>query len=837
MRHRTVGSFAMRILLTIIFCLGGWLCPSLWGQDLALDWLRSQGGTGPETVSGLVIDPAGALYLCGTFTGTVDFDPSAGTQSLTAAGGHDIFVQKLDSNGQLLWVYQLGSPGDERAADLALDPSGSGLLLLADLGGSVDVDPGLGTTIAQPSDGRILVHKVDTAGQLVWARQLANDNPLSQGQALAVSSSGEVYLTGAFGGTGDFDPGPLSLPLSAQGSGSDIFLQKLTASGDLDWAYAYGGTPDGERGVDVTVDSLGEGYFIGEYGSSFDFDPGAGALFLPPAGAYSVFVVKFGAEGAFRWARQVRDQAAASAELIHFRPPLDLYCVSRFRSTVDADPGADTLAFTSVVAPDLLVQRLDTSGLLVWARQLAGKGEKRSHDLLSLPNGDLVLTGRFRDSLDLDPGAGIYWLVSDQQPGGGYSDDMFLTVLRANGSFAQARQGSSEGPDRGSALGLSPLGTLYQAGTFASTATFDAFNSGLTATAAGSSDIFVGQWNSLPSLPVYPGDANYDSMANFLDILPLGVAFGSLGPSRPSASLSWTPQSAPDWQSQYGLTGADYKHSDTDGDGLVGFDDTLALTLNRGQFHGLPSPAPVYPPTLTGNAPLHLIAPSVMLEGDTVALRLHLGTSDSIASQIYALAVELSYDTSSMDILYTHWDSSWLGIKDVNLITFAHEDSLAAQHRIAMSRTDGTPFTGYGQVATIIVVISDDIAKRGLALRMQWRQVLAINAQGQPLAVRASGVPFELGTDTTLLSSLPSGAQPFCELRYLPGQSVLALQSATPLSGCLHLYDPSGRLLSAVSLQHTLTQRVSLAHLPSGLYLIQVASLQHGLMTRRLWVR
>ena len=63
-----------------------------------------------ELYSGdMTTDAAGNVYIVGSFTGTVDFDPTSGTQNYTAQGYSDIYIQKLDINGNLIWLKQIGA--------------------------------------------------------------------------------------------------------------------------------------------------------------------------------------------------------------------------------------------------------------------------------------------------------------------------------------------------------------------------------------------------------------------------------------------------------------------------------------------------------------------------------------------------------------------------------------------------------------------------------------------------------------------------------------------------------------------------------------------------------
>src|SRR5690606_28763621 len=68
-------------------------------------WAKSFGG-GPSSSAAafsITIDNNGNIYTTGRFWATVDFDPGVGVYNLTSNGRHDIFIQKLDVNGDFLW--------------------------------------------------------------------------------------------------------------------------------------------------------------------------------------------------------------------------------------------------------------------------------------------------------------------------------------------------------------------------------------------------------------------------------------------------------------------------------------------------------------------------------------------------------------------------------------------------------------------------------------------------------------------------------------------------------------------------------------------------------------
>src|SRR5207248_3090451 len=79
------------------------------------------GGAISDMGRAVAADAAGNVYVTGTFGGTVNFDPGAGTFNLTSAGFDDVFVAKYTSAGALVWAGDIGGAGTDRSWGLALD--------------------------------------------------------------------------------------------------------------------------------------------------------------------------------------------------------------------------------------------------------------------------------------------------------------------------------------------------------------------------------------------------------------------------------------------------------------------------------------------------------------------------------------------------------------------------------------------------------------------------------------------------------------------------------------------------------------------------------------------
>ena len=131
-------------------------------------------------------------------------------------------------------------------------------------------------THADPHLGEIdawQVEKMEVGLTKGWARTWGGPGD-DHGYSVAVDNSGNVFVTGSFWDTVDFDPGPGVDNHSSDGP-DNIFLSKFDSSGNFVWARTWGGKwPD--RGYSVAVDGSGNAYVTGVFDFTADFDPGPG---------------------------------------------------------------------------------------------------------------------------------------------------------------------------------------------------------------------------------------------------------------------------------------------------------------------------------------------------------------------------------------------------------------------------------------------------------------------------------------------------------------------------------------------------------------------------------
>ncbi|WP_192579327.1 Ig-like domain-containing protein [Dyadobacter aurulentus] len=302
---------------------------------------------------GIALDAAGNIYLTGYFLGAVDFDPGPGTHivSSQAIGNSAIFVQKLNADGNLLWVKAMDSGQTSEGNKVQVDAAGN-VYSTGYFRGSADFDPGTGTHIMQSNStisgaGNTYIQKLDTEGNFVWAKSFGatGTENRSEANAIALDGSGNVYTTGIFSGTIDFDPGTGTQELSQEGGATNTFIQKMNADGNFLWAKSIKGSTSAGEGIKTDA---GQNVLIaGSFSGTADFDPGTGTSNLSDGPG---FVQKLSADGNFVWAKTLTGTGR----------------------------GVDTDAGSVYVANGNAVQKLNADGTIAWQKGLNGSAVARA---------------------------------------------------------------------------------------------------------------------------------------------------------------------------------------------------------------------------------------------------------------------------------------------------------------------------------------------------------------------------------------------------------------------------------------------------------------------------
>jgi uncharacterized protein (DUF2249 family) len=318
-------------------------------------WSLTIGGVNKDVVYGVNTDDNNNVYVTGYFSNTVDFDPGIGTHNLTSNGGRDIFLAKYDSTGNFEWAFNVGgtisTAYEEGGQDIVI--KGSTIYLTGNFEGTADFNPAVGTnTLTSNGSLDIFVAKYDTTGAYLWAFNVGSGNKHDYSYGIDIDAAENIYITGGFEETVDFDPSASTATLtSASINAQDIFVAKYNSAGIYLWSFKAGGNSAvDDHAFDIDVTSSGDIYIAGEVWGPADFDPSPW-IFNITTSNDQIFFARYNTNGEFVWVFEVgatgSNGSADNGFGVKAAGNGTLYVTGDFSGTADFDPSAATSNLTS----------------------------------------------------------------------------------------------------------------------------------------------------------------------------------------------------------------------------------------------------------------------------------------------------------------------------------------------------------------------------------------------------------------------------------------------------------------------------------------------------------
>ncbi len=377
-------------------------------------------GNGHAYGIAIKFDTAGNIYMTGYFDGTIDFNPGAATYNLST-DGVGLFILKLNQSGNFVWAKKFS--GDVNTVieprSMALDVSGN-IYTTGQFSNIVDFDPGVAmfNLTAPISYHNMFISKLDNAGNFVWAKKFGTTHTV-EGNGITLDTAGDVYTTGSYYDSVDFDPGP-GIDMLSYAADKNIFISKLDSSGSFMWAKKVGSTQS--EGNSISIDASNNVYVSGTFLDGSDFDPGPNVFLLNSNGYRDIFVTKFTPTGDFIWAKNMGSPVSGSSgsagndygQAMMLDANAKIYTTGKFSGVGDFDPGAGVYNIPANPTNfDVFISKLDSSGNFVWAKGFGGNSWDEGNSIAVNAAGNIYTTGSFRDSIDLDPDlAGICTVYS-----------------------------------------------------------------------------------------------------------------------------------------------------------------------------------------------------------------------------------------------------------------------------------------------------------------------------------------------------------------------------------------------------------------------------------------
>lgn len=393
-------------------------------------WQKSYGGSNDDWISSIKQTSDGGYAGVG-YSNSVNGDIS------DHRGGTDLWMLRLNINGELLWQKSVGGYGDEYSGyDKAIDQTSDGGFIIA---GSSNSNDSYISGNHGASD--YLIIKMDESGEIEWQKCLGGSG--YDGANAIVQTSDGGYIVAGYSNSNDGD-------VSGNHSGYDYWIVKLDAFGNLVWQKSLGGYgEDIASSIDQTSDG---GYIVAGHSWS-----NAGGDITGNHGGTDYWIVKLSTDGNLIWQKSL----GGSANDVCF-------------SIEDADDGGFLMAGFSASnnndvsgnhgGGDYWIVKLNMDGALVWEKTLGGSSQenafsiKKSHDGIGYLVGgtaysnDGDVSGNFSEPpnswiIKIDLSGNLIW----QKSFGGNLDDAVWSIEPLNdggfvvGGYSNSNDGDVSG--------------------------------------------------------------------------------------------------------------------------------------------------------------------------------------------------------------------------------------------------------------------------------------------------------------------------------------------------------------------------------------------------------
>ena len=331
---------------------------------------------------------------------------------------------------------------------------------------------------------------------------------------------------------------------------------------------------------------------------------------------------------------------------------------------------------------------------------------------------------------------------------------------------------------------------------------------------------------------VWAGDVNKDGTVNNLDVLPLGYYMGLSGPVRPNAALEWYGQTSNDWNNPYTGSPVDLKHADTDGNGTLNSDDTLAI----GYFYGLKHTLTPSMPATSKGLPffLNLLTPNPGI-GDLVEVEVSLGNATQPVTNLYGFTFNASLSPQIADsaLAMQYFNSSWLNLNSPDL--WISKNPVPGRLETAFTRTNGNAASGFGIVGKFNFIITNIIDggkfNASPSFQLSFDAPVAMWADGSMTA----GEPFTLDIPLRLNKQENTSDKDFFVYPSPARDLVQVHLNGTDFIESLLIYDAMGREVyqsGKVRWEHA---ELNIGDLPAGFY-VATATTASGRVSKKFQI-
>jgi hypothetical protein len=292
-----------------------------------------------------------------------------------------------------------------------------------------------------------------------WARSFGSTD-VDRIYAITHDAKGNIYITGKFSGTVDFNPGPENALYASAGK-TDAFLAKFSTTGEFKWVKTIGGA-ENDTGTALATDSLDNVYIVGTFSGTVAVDAKSGTNLTSPSGT-GVFVCRFNSDGVFGWARSMAGNGNVQGFAVGLDPVGNMYIGGSFDGQIDFNRIEGKDLITTWGQLDGFVTKLTTEGAYGWTKVYGGVGPDEITAIGAEITGNIYLAGYFALTMNINPGGTTENVIAQG------AANAFIVKLNPSGQKIWSKVIIGQGKDQILALAVNDLGFLVVGGVFEQT--------------------------------------------------------------------------------------------------------------------------------------------------------------------------------------------------------------------------------------------------------------------------------------------------------------------------------------------------------------------------------
>ncbi len=349
-----------------------------YAQVPALEWEREFSSNYGSTFFQTMAATKDGAFLLGAYS---DSSRPSGDFTEPTNGGIDYTVLKVDENGDKIWDISLGGSADDIITAVGVNSANEYLF-----GGYSESGISGDKTEEKKGETDIWLVKTDSKGDILWDRTIGTIERDDVSVILPTDDGG--YILG-----GRTSSGISGDKTSISYGDSDYWVIKIDKNGDIIWERTYGGSSDDYLS---TIMSTEDGNFlIG--GSSSSSISGVKTEANKSSYGDDYWVVKIDKNGDILWDKTYGgnsyDKLRTIVQTLEGNYVLGGYTYSSSSGDMKAASKGER---------DYWIIEIDTSGNLIWEKNIGGAADDLLTSILVLPNGEYYLFGGSSSEISAD---------------------------------------------------------------------------------------------------------------------------------------------------------------------------------------------------------------------------------------------------------------------------------------------------------------------------------------------------------------------------------------------------------------------------------------------------